>query len=213
MYSKSTLISLLIIDDHPVVQEGLKSLLHDKPGIELSGSFTLGLEALAFLESNSVDVILLDISLPDINGIELCKRIKQLDKEVKILGLSNYSERSMIMQMLQNGANGYILKNASADELMQAIRQVLDNRIVLSQDVQKALASPVTKEFVNTPQLTRREKEILQLIADGLTTSEIASRLIISPLTVETHRKNLMQKFKVNNAAALIKAATDCALL
>lgn len=204
---------MLIIDDHPVVQEGLKSLLHDKPEIELSGCFALGLEALSFLEHNSVDVILLDISLPDINGIELCKRIKQLDKEVKILGLSNYSERSMIMQMLQNGANGYILKNASAEELLQAIRQVLNNRIILSQDVQKALASPVTKEFIDTPQLTRREKEILQLIADGLTTSEIASRLIISPLTVETHRKNLMQKFKVNNAAAMIKAATDCSLL
>lgn len=213
MYRKGQPISLLIIEDHLLMLEGIRSLMQEQPEIELTGSYSLGMEALAFLEQNSVDVILLDINLPDINGIELCRRIRKLDKTVKILALSAFSDRTFILQMLQNGANGYILKNTSSKELMDAIHRVLDHQIVLGPDVQQVIASSDGRDLAELPRLTRREKDVLQLIAKGLTNPEVAARLGISTLTAETHRKNIMQKLKVNNAAALIKAAMDYALI
>ncbi len=213
MYNKQHPVSLLIVEDHLLMQEGIKSLLADNPDITLAGSFTLGLEALAFLEEQQADVVLLDISLPDISGIELCRRIRQLDKSIKILALSASAERTIILQMLQNGANGYMLKNTSSAALTDAIKQILDKRIVLGPDVQEILASSGNPEACEIPRLTRREKEVLQLIAGGLTNPQIAEKLGISMLTAETHRKNIMQKLKVSNAAALIKAAVDHSLL
>lgn len=213
MYRKAHPISLLIIEDHLLMLEGIRSLMLDQPEIELAGSYSLGLEALAFLEQNSVDVVLLDINLPDISGVELCLRIRKLDKRVKILALSAFSDRTFILQMLQNGANGYILKNTSSRELMDAIHRVLDHQIVLGPDVQQVIASSDGRDLAEPPRLTRREKDVLQLIAKGLTNPEVAAQLGISTLTAETHRKNIMQKLKVNNAAALIKAAMDHSLI
>lgn len=212
MYRKPHPISLLIVEDHLLMLEGIRSLMLDQPEIELAASYSLGLEALAFLEENSVDVVLLDINLPDISGVELCSRIRKLDKTVKILALSAFSDRTFILQMLQNGANGYILKNTSSRELMDAIHRVLDHQIVLGPDVQQVIASGA-HSLAELPRITRREKDVLQLIARGLTNPEIAVQLGISTLTAETHRKNIMQKLKVNNAAALIKAAMDYALI
>lgn len=213
MYRKPRTISLLIVEDHLLMLEGIRSLMLNQPEIELAASYSLGLEALAFLEQNSVDVILLDINLPDISGIELCRRIRRLDNTVKILALSAFSDRTFILQMLQHGANGYILKNTSSRELIDAIQRVLDHQIVLGPDVQQAIASADGRGLAEPPHLTRREKDVLQLIAKGLTNPEVAVQLGISTLTAETHRKNIMQKLKVNNAAALIKAAMDYALI
>ncbi|RPE14125.1 DNA-binding response regulator [Chitinophaga lutea] len=213
MYNKQHPVSLLIIEDHLLMQEGIRSLLANNPDIALAGSFTHGLEALAFLETQPADVVLLDISLPDISGIELCRRIRQLDKSIRILALSASAERTIILQMLQNGANGYMLKNTSSAALTDAIKQLIDKRIVLGADVQEILAAGGSPGPGEIPHLTRREKEVLRLIAGGLTNPQIASTLAISILTAETHRKNIMQKLKVNNAAALIKAAIDYSLL
>lgn len=213
MYRKPHPISLLIVEDHLLMLEGIRSLMQGQPEIELAGSYSLGLEALAFLEQNSVDIVLLDINLPDISGMELCHRIRALDRSVKILALSAFSDRAFVLRMLQNGANGYILKNTSSRELMDAIHRVLDHQIVLGPDVQQAIGSPDGRGLAEQPRLTRREKDVLQLIAKGLTNPEIAARLGISTLTAETHRKNIMQKLKVNNAAALVKAAIDHALI
>lgn len=211
MYNKQTPISLLIIEDHLLMMEGLRSLLLNRSEVELAGSFSAGLEALAFLETQPVDVVLLDVNLPDISGVTLCSKIREIDGTVKILALSASGERTVILQMLQNGANGYLLKNTSSKELMDAIQQVLEQRIVLGPDVQRIMAA--SGATVEAPRLTRREKDVLQLIAKGLTNPEVAARLGISTLTAETHRKNIMQKLKVNNAAALIKAAIDHALI
>ncbi|WP_343703888.1 response regulator transcription factor [Chitinophaga sp.] len=211
MYNKQTPISLLIIEDHLLMMEGLRSLLLNRPEVELAGSFSAGLEALAFLETHPVDVVLLDVNLPDISGVALCSKIREIDGTVKILALSASGERSVILQMLQNGANGYLLKNTSSKELMDAVQQVLEQRIVLGPDVQRIMAA--SGSTAEAPRLTRREKDVLQLIAKGLTNPEIAVQLGISTLTAETHRKNIMQKLKVNNAAALIKAAIDHALI
>ncbi len=206
-------LSVLIVDDHPIVVEGLRSLLQNKPEVSIAHSFTNGADVLPFLSENDVDVVLLDISLPDISGIDLCRQIKKAHPDTKVLALSNHSEHSMIAQMLQSGASGYLLKNAPADELLKAIEGVTTQKVFLSNEVQKVLLQAYSNTQDAAPLLTRREREVLQWLANGHTTNAIAEGLFISPLTVETHRRNLMQKFEVSNVAALIKKAVDYKLL
>lgn len=206
-------ISVLIVDDHPMVIEGLKMLLSDNKTIAVRTHFTNGQDTLDFLEKEIVDVILLDVNLPDINGVEMVKFILDKRETIKILGLSTYSEPSIINQMIKNGVKGYLLKNATSDELANAITQVNDGNFYFGSEVQKILADSVTQESKNLPKLTRRETHILRLIADGKTTNIIAEELFISPLTVETHRRNLMQKMEVSNAASLIKIAIERKLI
>jgi len=213
MYMNRT-VSVIIIDDHPVVLEGFASLLRNVEGLSIEGSFTTAAEGLAFLALHPVDILLLDINLPDRNGIELCAEIRKRYPATRIIIISNHSERGMITRLLQEGAAGYLLKNASAAELAQCIRDALAGKLVLSQDVQAILARlPDREPEAGVPRLTRREKEILKMIAGGNTTAEMAAQLFLSPFTVETHRRNLMQKFGVGNAAALIRMATELRLI
>lgn len=202
-------ITLAIVDDHPVVMEGIQKLLESKRHIQVAGCFTTGAHFMAFMQRNKVDIVLLDISLPDVSGIDLCKDIKALSPATCVLVLSNHSERSIIMQMLQNGASGYLLKNASATELTNSINEALEGQITFSKEVKEIIARPSASALKGIPQLTRREKEILHLISEGVTTAGIAAQLSLSPLTIETHRRNLLQKFDVKNVAALIKVAVQ----
>jgi DNA-binding NarL/FixJ family response regulator len=206
-------ITLAIVDDHPIVIQGLTTLLSNEERIEIAGSFTNGTDILSFLQEHKVDVILLDIMLPDINGIELCKEIKKLSPKTRILALSNHTERSLIMQMLQNGASGYLLKNASVEELVSCINEALNGEVAFSKEVKEIIARPTLNELKGIPQLTKREKQILQLIAKGKTTPVIADELFISHFTVETHRLNLLKIFDEKNAAELITIATQHQLL
>lgn len=206
-------IQLAIVDDHPVVIEGLQRLLGSKEYIHVAGTFTSGTAFLDYLKNGQADIVLLDISLPDSNGMELCKEIKKRSPGTCVLALSNHSERSIIMQMLQNGASGYLLKNASADELLNCINEALNGQISFSAEIRQIIARPSAHELKEVPQLTRREKEILNLISDGMTTPLIAEKLNLSQLTIETHRRNLLQKFEVNNVAALIKVAVQQGLV
>lgn len=199
-------IEIVIVDDHPMVIEGLKSLLSAYNTLTVMHTFTKGNEAYDFLQNGACDIILLDINLPDINGIELCGKLKSRNPDVKILGMSTYNDASLIRQMIHKGAKGYLLKNASSDDLLEAIEQVYEGKTYFSAEVQSILAESSLKDI---PNLTRREKEILRMIATGETTQQIADKLFVSPLTIETHRRNLMQKFNVNNAPALIKLAVD----
>lgn len=199
-------IEIIIIDDHPMVIEGLKSLLSAYDTLSVTHTFTKGKEAYEFLEDGTCDVVLLDINLPDINGIELCEKLTTRNSKIRILGMSTYNDASIIRQMVHKGARGYLLKNASPDELLQAIEQVYDGETYFGAEVKGILAESSLKDI---PHLTRREKEILRMIASGETTQQIADKLFVSPLTIETHRRNLMQKFNVNNAPALIKMAID----
>lgn len=196
-----------------MVIEGLKMLLNDDKTIEVRTHYTNGQDTLDFLEKEIVDVILLDVNLPDINGVEMVKFILDKRATIKILGLSTYSEPSSSNQMIKNGVKGYLLKNATSDELANAITQVNDGNFYFGSEVQKILADSVTQESKDLPKLTRRETHILRLIADGKTTNTIAEELFISPLTVETHRRNLMQKMEVSNAASLIKVAVERKLI
>lgn len=206
-------IRILIVDDHPVVLEGMKALLQDNDMVEVKACCSNGKDALEFLLENRVDVVLLDINLPDISGIDLCKSIKQQYTHIHIVAVSNYNERSMITKMLQNGATGYVLKNASAEEIMEAIRAVVKKTVYFSPEVQKSLFEAALDDPLDLPKLTRREQEVLRCIAEGKTTADIGDTLFISPHTVETHRRNLMQKFQVSNAAALIRVASQYQLI
>jgi len=211
MSKDNTIIA--IVDDHPVVIEGIKALLKQDPDFGVTVSFTKGGEFMSFLKGNEVHIVLLDIMLPDISGIELCKEIKALSPDTLVLGLSNQAERSIILQILQNGASGYVLKNASAEELLGCLRDVMNGEIAFSKEVKEIMARPSKTALKEIPTITKREKEILQLLAEGKTTAVIAEQLLLSPLTVDTHRRNLLQKFKVNNSAELIMAAVQQRLL
>ena len=199
-------IKLIIVDDHPVVLQGFEYMLHDVEGIQFVGKFTDATSMLGYLQNNAVDVVLLDINLPDSNGIDACAAIKQLHEDTVVIAISNINEWSIIQRMLDVGANGYFLKNAAADEVIQGIKNAIEGETVLSQGIEDILKSRDTGDL---PVITRREKEVLSLLASGLSSVEIGDKIFISPLTVESHRRNLLQKFRVNNVAALIHKATE----
>lgn len=204
-------IRVLIIDDHPMVIEGVKALLLQAEGIEVVGSVNDAFSAISFLKKQPVDVALLDINLPDLNGIELCKKLKDDFPIIKILAMSTFKERSYITRMIDQGASGYLLKSVSEQELTEAIKQAYTGHLYLSREVAQVLiASPAPKAI---PLLTSREKEVLSCIAEGLTNNEIADKLFVSPLTVDSHRKNLLAKFQVKNTAALVKFAVENQLI
>ncbi len=206
-------VKVFIIDDHPMVVEGLNSLLSRLEEIEVIGSVSNAFDAIPFIEKNDPDVVLLDINLPEISGIDLCKKIHQRFPSIKILGMSTFSERSYISRMIENGASGYLIKSASGEEIAEAIRTVRQGRIYLSVAMEH-MARPLSVLPVDTlPTLTKREKEVLQLISEGLTNNQVAEKLFISPLTVDSHRKNLLTKLNVNNTASLIKLAVQHGLI
>lgn len=196
-------IKVFVVDDHYMVIEGIRSLLEAEKDIEWMGHATNGDSCLAFLKQQLPDIILMDVNLPDISGIELCKKVKQLYPSVFILGLSTFNQQPVISNMLNNGASGYVLKNATREELLEATKAVLTGNTYLSFEV----AMSLRKTAQASPVITRREKEILLLVAEGLTNAEIAQKLFISIPTVNTHRKSLLSKFNVNNTASLIRLA------
>jgi len=199
-------INIALVDDHPIVIEGLKIMLNNQSIFHVVETFTCGSEMMRFIPSNEVDIILLDITLPDSNGIELCKKIKIISPGTAVIMFSNRSERSIIMQCIQNGASGYLLKNTSIEELTDCIKGALSGNIVFCNETKEIISKPSQNEFI-IPRLTKREKEILKLVAKGKTSGVIAEELFLSPLTVDTHRKNLLQKFKAKNSTELITLA------
>ncbi|NUQ22481.1 MAG: response regulator transcription factor [Saprospiraceae bacterium] len=203
---------VFIIDDHPMVVEGIKALLANSETAVVCGSAHDGYSALAQLKSLPADVALVDINLPDMNGIDLCGLLKKDYPDLKILGLSTFKERSYITRMIEAGASGYLLKNATKEELEDAIATSRQGRMYMSMEVAAVLTKPAP-ERPALPLLTAREKEVLQLIADGLTNQEIADKLFISILTVDSHRKNLLAKFNVKNTAAMVRFALEYKLI
>lgn len=195
---------VFIVDDHYMVVEGIRSLLQNEKGIEWAGHAMNAASCLAFLQRQQPDIILMDINLPDKNGIDLCKEVKEKYPSVFIIGLSTFNQQSFIQKMMDSGASGYVLKNATQEELMEAISVVVKGKIYFSDEASQVL----TKTDANPILLTRREKEVLELIAEGLTNNEIAQKLFVSPTTIDTHRKNLLAKFGVRNTASLIRDAT-----
>jgi DNA-binding NarL/FixJ family response regulator len=199
-------IKIFITDDHYMIVEGIRSLLQNEKDIEWMGHAMNAASCMAFLQQQQPDVILMDINLPDKSGIDLCKEVKAKYQDIQIIGLSSFNQQSFIQKMMDNGASGYVLKNATREELMDAVETVMRGQKFLSQE---AVSTILKNEDSKIPVITRREKEVLLLIAEGLTNIQIGEKLFISTTTVDTHRKNLMAKFEVKNTAALIRMAAQ----
>lgn len=201
--------SLFIVDDHYIVIEGIRALLLNEESIEWMGHATNAESCLSFLKLQQPEIILMDINLPDKSGIDLCREVTNLYPSIQVIGLSTFNQQAVVHDMVENGASGYLLKNATKEEIMLALRTVQRAEIYLSEEVAAALRAPVEKK----PPITRREKEILQLIAQGYTNIEIANQLFISTATVNTHRKSLLEKFEAKNTAILIGRANKLGLV
>tara|TARA_R110002050_G_scaffold118625_3_gene236148 strand:+ start:56303 stop:56938 length:636 start_codon:yes stop_codon:yes gene_type:complete len=210
------MIKVAICDDHTMVLRGIETMLEDSDIITICATYNLGKQLLAEIDNNLPNVLLLDINLPDSNGIELCKELTKKHPELAIIGLSNYSETGFIKNMLRNGAKGYLLKNTDKQELLLAITTVQKGGTYLPRNIQdillnESIGNPSQITFI--PKLTRRETEVLHLVAKEHTNLEIADLLFISTKTVESHRNNLIQKLGVRNTAGLIRVALEKGLL
>ncbi|RYF97754.1 MAG: response regulator transcription factor [Chitinophagaceae bacterium] len=199
-------IKVIVVDDHPVVLQGFVYMLQDLDDLELMNKFMDASTALDFVRHNEVDVVLLDINLPDMNGIEACREITAMHGSTLVIAISNINEPSIIQRMLDSGASGYLLKNCSSEEVISCINDVMMGEPGLSSDIRKIMEGYRKGEI---PIVTKREQQVLAMLARGLSSTEIGEEIFISPLTVESHRRNLLQKFKVTNVAALVYRASE----
>ena len=206
-------MKILIIEDHQVVAEGISTMLKEVDFIEKVSKVTAGNTGIDFLQQNpDTDIVLLDINLPDGSGIEFCSVIRQEFPEIGIIALSTFNQAGIINKMIENGADSYLLKNTTSEELIGVIEKVSSCIKYLSPKIKKIL-NEVTVLKSKTPVLTKREKEVLTWIAEGLTNQEIADKLFISQLTVVSHRKSLLEKTESKNTAQLIKYCFEFGLL
>ncbi|NLN33221.1 MAG: response regulator transcription factor [Flavobacteriaceae bacterium] len=206
-------MKILIIEDHQVVAEGISTMLKEVDFIEKVSKVTAGNTGIDFLQQNpDTDIVLLDINLPDGSGIEFCSVIRQEFPEIGIIALSTFNQAGIINKMIENGADSYLLKNTTSEELIGVIEKVSSGIKYLSPKIKKIL-NEVTVLKSKTPVLTKREKEVLTWIAEGLTNQEIADKLFISQLTVVSHRKSLLEKTESKNTAQLIKYCFEFGLL
>ncbi len=211
------MIKVLLADDHKVLLDGLENLLAGHEDISCVGRAANGVEVLQFLRENEVDVILMDINMPTMDGIEATRQVKRDFPDVQVIALTMLEQSSFIRQMLKQGASGFLLKNSGKDEVLSSIRAVAVGGQYLGPEATQLLMDNIkglekkNKEFI--PRLSRRETEVLKLIADGLSTSKIADKLFISFNTVESHRKNILTKFGARNVAELIRMAAERGML
>ena len=207
------MIRVFIVDDHPVVIEGIHSLLQNEKGIEWAGHAMNAQSCLGFFAGNTADVVLMDVSMPDMTGMDLCAVMKEKYPGIFILGLSTFNQGLYIKKMMENGASGYILKNSSKEELIKAIHSIYEGNIFFNGEVGQALTAYQRSSATDLPLLTPREKEILELIAEGYTNPQIAGKIFLSQFTVDSHRKNLLAKLNVKNTASLIRLAVERKLI
>lgn len=207
------MIKVVLADDHQIVIDGLKSLIDREKDICTVGEATNGVELLDKMIDKEVDVAVVDIDMPRMNGIDTTKEIKKRFPDVRVLILSMYNDHEYIKQLIATGASGYVLKNKGKEELVNAIRKVASGGEYLGEAVVKTLMEemkkPLRKENDQKIPLTKRETDVLKRIAEGNTTTQIAELLFIAPSTVETHRRNLIDKLGVANSPALIKFAIE----
>lgn len=207
---------IAITDDHVMVLKGIVSMLDTVPELTIVGTYKNANETLNSIAINTPDVLLLDINLPDINGIDLSKLLLKKYPDLKIIALTNFEDISFVKRMLKNGVHGYLLKNTDKLELLEALKTVLSGEVYLQKDIHKRLLSQLPKKTRDNglrPKLTRREQEVLIAISEELTTQQISEKLYISPKTVETHRMNIMSKLGAKNSVGIIKIAIEKQLL
>ncbi len=211
------MINIIIADDHQMFIDGVKALLAGEQDMRVTGEALNGKQVLALLEKEQADVILLDVNMPEMDGIETTRHIRQRWPDVKILMLTMYNNQEFIFGLMNAGASGYILKNTGRAELLEAIHAVTKGKTFYSKEVTETILQNFTKkpgeQKVEAAQLTEREKDVLKLIAQEYNTQEIAAKLYISPNTVETHRKNLLSKLHAKNIAGLVRFAIQTGLI
>lgn len=204
-------IKVLLADDHKIFRDGLRTLI-EKEGMEVVGEAENGRKAIKLAEKLMPSVIVMDVSMPDMNGIEATRKIKTGTPDVKIIALSMHSDRRFVLGMLEAGASGYLLKDCAFGELANAITQVSTGNTYLSPQIADVvvkgyLNKAIDSSIIGGAILTSREREILQLIAEGLTAKEIAAHVFLSIKTIETHRRNIMQKLNMKSTADLTRYA------
>ena len=210
---------IVLVDDHQMVRQGLRALLQDEADFLIVGEGATGLEAIQLVERLRPDVLVVDLMMPEINGLEVTRQIRQRHPDTRIVILSMHADESYVLEALQNGAFAYVLKDSSADDLVQAIRSALVGRRYLSSPlsedaieiyIQKANASRLDDPYET---LTNREREVFLLVVEGYSSPEIAEQLSISRRTVESHRANLMRKLNLNNQVDLVRLALKRGIL
>lgn len=211
-----TMTKILIADDHAMFADGISSILNTEKNINVVGQCLNGPSVIDYLKENDVDILLLDVNLPGMSGIDVCKHVTANYPNTKVIAISMFNEESFVSEILNNGAKGYVLKNTGRQELLKAINTVLSGKSYFSDDVtqtimkglmnQRTGSTPTKKEL---PKISRREKEVLELIVQEHTTQEIANKLFISLKTVESHRSNLLAKMNARNTAGLVRIAME----
>ena len=213
--------TIVIVDDHPLFREGLKSIIFRNPELELVGETGLGQEALRLAESLKPDMVIMDISLPDINGIELTRDIRKISPVTRVLIVSVHSKIDYITAAFQSGATGYVVKDAPSGKILQALELVSQGEYFLDasvsyQVVKKLSEFPEQKARITDTSyssLTTREQEIFRLLAEGMKIKDIADKLFISPKTVENHKTNIMSKLKLHSTLDLVRYAVKLGII
>lgn len=210
--------TIILADDHPIVRRGLRAVLESEKGFQLIGEAGDGLEAVRIVENLRPDILIADMMMPGLTGLEVTRQVKNRVPATRVIILSMHATESYVLEALRNGANGYVLKDSAAEELIYAIREVLSGRRYLSSQLSERAIETYIKKAESTAvdsyeSLTTREREVLKLAAEGCTNNEIAEKLFISPRTAETHRGNLMKKLGLSNHTELIRYAIRRGLL
>ncbi len=205
-------IRIVMADDHQIVRQGVRSLLASEPDMEVVGEADNGRDTLRLVQQLSPRVVVMDISMPDLNGIEATRQILAESPGVKVVALSMHSDSFFVLNMLKAGASGYLLKDCAVEELVKAIRTVVAHKTYLSPGISDIVVKDLVNGYSMTAGsafsiLTNREREVLQLMAEGRSTNSIAERLCVSSKTVETHRKQIMTKLDIHSVAELTKYA------
>jgi two-component system, NarL family, response regulator NreC len=205
-------IRIIIADDHKIMRQGLRSLLEKDPGIEVVAEADTGRQTISLVREFLPQVVIMDVEMPDLNGVDACRQILEEFPHIKIIALSMHADRRFVVNMLQAGAQGYLLKDCAFEELVQAIRLAMANRTYLSPGVAVVVVNDYSKpnttpSLAESPDLTNREREILQLMSEGKRSSQIAGLLSISVKTVDTHRQQIMNKLGTRSVAELTKYA------
>jgi len=202
-------VRILLVDDHQMFRDALRSLLEKVPNFDVVGETGDAFEVIGLAQKTSPHIVCMDIGMPGMNGIETTRRLMAACPSAKVIALSTYADQSHVMDMMNAGASAYITKAEAANELFRAIGTVRHNRKYLCPDVADAVTGAITQQShtVLPTKLGSRERQVLQLVAEGLTSSMIADRLCIAPSTVEVHRRNIMRKLNLHNVADLTRYA------
>jgi len=210
---------ILIADDHTIFRQGLKMLLEQEDDMEVVGEAGNGLEALDLAKKLKPEVLLLDIAMPEMDGVQVAQKLKKILPEIKVIVLTTHAEDQFIFEFLKLGVSGYVLKDSASQELIYSIRKSKDGMAFIDPSISKKVMEKFTqvtggkKDFIDYGKLSDREKEVLQIVAEGNSNKEVAEKLYISPKTVENHKANIMKKLNIHDRVGLTKFALRLGLI